>query len=320
LSPLLFHPHAAVAIADREFRSATHRQIENPFAFGRLCARSPPTLTEATAMTDRDRIANMQKGPRFTGERPGWGEAFQYDQARHLAAYRYAVTLATGLRVLDAGCGDGFGTQILADVATDVVGLDRSGEAIAFCRSTWRKPNLSFLEGDLTTPGSVSERFDLVLNFQVIEHIHIEDVEPFLSALRARLAPGGRLLLTTPNRLRSFSDNPYHVREYTAGELKTLLTCVFPRVTMRGMHGNAKVIEFDRTRERSVMRILRLDPLGMRKLLPAAIINFAFARLAVLVRKGAQVVAGQSQIAADDFSVRDENVDEALDLVALCEA
>jgi 2-polyprenyl-3-methyl-5-hydroxy-6-metoxy-1,4-benzoquinol methylase len=268
-------------------------------------------------MPPANNAANVQNGPRFTGERPGWGDAFQYDQARHLAAYRYAVTLATGARVLDAGCGDGLGSRTVADVATGVIGLDRSREAIDFCRRTWRKGNLAFVEGDLARCGGVTEQFNLVLSFQVIEHI--KDVEPFLVGLKAHLAPAGRLLLTTPNRLRSFSENPYHVREYTAPELNVILTRVFDRVTMRGIHGNAKVVEFDRAREKGVKQILRLDPLGLRKLLPTPVASFVAARLAVLVRNRIRASTGQSQISPEDFMVGDEHLEEALDLVALCE-
>lgn len=269
-------------------------------------------------MTGLDSSARVQEAPRFTGERPGWGEVFEYDQARHLAAYRYAATMAVGARVLDAGCGDGFGTQTLADVAASVVGIDRSGEAIEYCRRTWQKPNLGFVVGDLTVPGSLDEQFDLVLNFQVIEHIPERNVGAFLKALKARLAPGGRLLLTTPNRLRSFSENPYHAHEYTQEELRAVLSDVFSCVTILGMHGNAKVVQFDRVREKSVRRILRLDPLGLRRLLPPAVIHLVFARLAVLVRKRAQAFAGQTRIGPEDFFVRDSGLDEALDLVAVC--
>ncbi len=255
---------------------------------------------------------------RFTGERPGVGEPFDYDQARHLSAYRYAFALAPGKRVLDAGCGEGFGTQLLADVAASVVGADYSSDAIAFCRQTWHKPNLRFVQLDLTAPGDFADTFDLVTNFQVLEHIR--DDRAFLEALKARLAPGGTLLLTTPNRLRSFSENPYHVREYTAPELRRLLEGVFGDVILRGMHGSEKVLAFDRAREQSVKRILRLDPLGLRNVLPKALVNFAFARLAVLVRRQARASAGQTRITPDDFAVRDDALDEALDLVALCRA
>jgi SAM-dependent methyltransferase len=254
--------------------------------------------------------------PQFTGERPGRGENFDYDEARHLAAYRYARTLAPGKRVLDAGCGEGFNTQQLADVAAHVTGVDYSADAIAFCKRTWQGANLRFEHVDLTHPDGFDDTFDLVLNFQVLEHI--EDDRSFLRALRARLAPGGVLLLTTPNRLMSFSENPYHVREYTAEELRRLLRDVFGSVTIRGMRGNAKVVAFDDARRRSVERILRLDPLGIRNLLPQSVINFAFARLAGIVRSQAKSAAGAGRIAPDDFAVADDEIDRALDLVALC--
>ncbi|MFQ5479419.1 MAG: class I SAM-dependent methyltransferase [Candidatus Binatia bacterium] len=254
----------------------------------------------------------------FTGERPGWGRDFDYDESRHLAAYIYAATLAGGKRVLDAGCGEGFGTQTLVGTADSVTGVDYSAEAVAACKRKWNMPGLEFFQLDLTSPGDFNDTFDLVLNFQVLEHI--EDELPFLEGLRKRLAPGGVLMLTTPNRLKSFSENPYHVREYTAEELRVLLGKVFSRVTMLGTHGNARVMEFDRGREKSVRRILRLDPLGLRKLLPASFVNFAFAKLAVLVRRQARKSAGDGTIRPDDFSVGADGIDEALDLVALCEA
>jgi 2-polyprenyl-3-methyl-5-hydroxy-6-metoxy-1,4-benzoquinol methylase len=252
----------------------------------------------------------------FTGERPGRGEHFDYDEARHLAAYVYATRLAAGKRVVDAGCGEGWGTQLLASVAADVLGLDYSAEAIAACRRLWQAPNLRFLQFDLTGSRPLGEHFDLVTNFQVVEHMR--DPLPFLHGLRALLAPGGQLLLTTPNRLKTFSENPYHVHEYTAAELAALLRAVFTGVTVLGMHGNAKVTAFDQRREQAVKRILRLDPLGLRKLLPAAVVNYAFAKLAVLVRRRAHAAATPERIVPEDFHVSGEDVGGALDLVALC--
>lgn len=252
----------------------------------------------------------------FTGERPGWGEDFDYDEARHLAAYIHAATLAEGLHVLDAGCGEGFGTQTLTDSAREVTGVDYSAQAIEFSRKRWDRSNLSFRRVDLTAPGDFDEQFDLVLNFQVVEHI--DDPTPFLEGLRDRIAPGGRLMLTTPNRLKTFSENPYHVREYTREELSELLGRVFSEVEIHGMHGNAKVTAFDAGREKAVNRILRLDPLGLRNLLPRAVIEAAFAKLAVLVRRQARGESGADKIVPEDFFVSADNLDEALDLVALC--
>jgi SAM-dependent methyltransferase len=170
---------------------------------------------------------------------------------------------------------------------------------------------------DFTSPGDFSETFDLVLNFQVLEHI--DEPGPFLAALRSRVAAGGRLFLTTPNRLKTFSENPYHVRENTKEELAALLEPHFATVTIQGMHGNEKVTEFDRGRAKAVRRILRLDPLGIRNLLPRRVVELAFARLAVVVRRQARSGSAAPAIVPEDFHVSADAVDEALDLVALCE-
>jgi 2-polyprenyl-3-methyl-5-hydroxy-6-metoxy-1,4-benzoquinol methylase len=267
--------------------------------------------------TYRRMVGSPEGASSFTGERPGWGEGFDYDYARHLAAYRVAASMVGGRTVLDAGCGEGFGTQLLAGHAKEVTGFDYSADAIAACRRLWSegRPNLRFEQVDLSRPGPAGERFDVVLSFQVLEHMR--EPAPFLAALAGRLAPGGVLLLTTPNRLRTVSENPYHVREYTADELRRELAAVFRHVDVRGIHGNEKVERFEEGRRRAVERILRLDPLGIRRLLPRRVVEFAFARLARIVRRQARP-EGAPAIVPEDFELRDDAVDRALDLVAEC--
>ncbi len=266
----------------------------------------------------------------FTGERPGWGDGFDYDYARHLTAYQQVRELVTAKRVLDAGCGEGFGTRTLADLASEVVGVDYSEAAIAACRRLWcedtsasgrqHPANLGFECVDLTRPGGFNRRFDVVLCFQVLEHIR--EPLPFLRALADRLGPGGVLVLTTPNRLRTVSENPFHVREYTEPELRHELAAVFGEIAIRGIHGNDKVERFEQGRARAVQSILRFDPLGIRRLLPRSIVEFAFARLARVVRRRARAAgpAAATPITPEDFALRDGAVDEALDLVAICSA
>ena len=84
------------------------------------------------------------------------------------------------------------------------------------------------------------------------------------------------------------------------------------------MHGNDKVTAFDRGREKAVTRILRLDPLGIRNLLPRKVVEVAFAKLSVLVRRQARDDSGADKIVPEDFFVSGDDIDEALDLVALC--
>lgn len=252
-----------------------------------------------------------------TGERPGRGDGFAYDEARHLAAYLFARELARDRTVLDVGCGEGFGTVLLTETARQVTGLDYSADAVAAATAEYARPNLAFRCLDVATLPSLDLRFDVITNFQVIEHL--PDPAGFLRAVRSALAPDGVLVLTTPNRLTSTSENPYHLREYTAEELLDLLRPIFGSVEMRSMVGNAKVQAFESARARQVQRLLRLDPLGLRHRLPQSLVRFAFGKLSVLVRRR---VAGQNAatdtIRADDFQVDAVSRPDALDLVVLC--
>jgi SAM-dependent methyltransferase len=252
-----------------------------------------------------------------SGERPGYGEGFAYDEARHLAAYLYARELARDRRVLDAGCGEGFGTVLLSDTARRVTGIDYSREAVKAATAKYQRPNLDFRQLDVYKLPGLDLRFDLITNFQVLEHL--ADPVDFLTAVRAALQPGGVLMLTTPNRLMSVSENPYHLHEYVADELLTLLRPLFGRVDLYSMMGNEKVRSFDAARAKQVRRILRLDPLGLRKLLPDPVVKWVFGRLAVLVRRRvADVDQGSRSIVPSDFHVVEAIHPEALDLIALC--
>jgi SAM-dependent methyltransferase len=251
--------------------------------------------------------------PGFTGERlPGEGGDFAVDLARHLAAYRFACARAAGRRVLDAGCGEGYGAALLAEVATSVVAVDR-GEAVAVAAARHASPRLAFRTADLERLDLGDARFDLVVSFQVIEHL--VDPVAFLRALVAATTPDGELIVTTPNRLMSVSENPYHLREWTAAELLALAAPVVPGVRMFGVHGSAAVLAYERARGDAVRRWLRWDPLGLRRLLPAALVQWAFPRLARLVRRRVTTTGAVAPIEEGDFAVRADDLDAALDLV-----
>lgn len=255
----------------------------------------------------------------FTGERlPGGGDAeFGVDMERHLAAYRWAAEQAAGRSVLDAGCGEGYGASMLAERAARVLGADRQ-EAISIASARYRHPRLAFRAIDLMQLPSLNERFDLVVSFQVIEHL--PDPAGFLRALKACTAPGGTLVVTTPNRLMTISENPYHLREWTAPELQELAAPILPGVRVRGMNASERVLAYERARGEQIRRILRLDPLGLRRLIPEPVIRVAFARLARLVRRRVGDAGAMPTVGPEDFSVRDDDLTRALDLVLVAPA
>ena len=249
----------------------------------------------------------------FTGERlPAASGDFVVDMERHLAAYRFAAERAAGRSVLDAGCGEGYGAAMLAERAARVVGMDRP-EAVSVASARHRGPHLEYRAQNLERLDEVRDVFDLVVSFQVIEHV--PDPVGFLRGLAGRVAPGGELIVTTPNRLMSVSENPYHLREWTAPELLALAAPVLPGVRLVGVHGSARVVAYERARGEQVQRILRLDPLGLRRLVPEVIVRTVFPRLASLVRRRLREGGATAGVGPEDFRVDGDDLAGALDLM-----
>jgi SAM-dependent methyltransferase len=172
----------------------------------------------------------------FTGERviPGQVDADLLNE--HLARYAFAARLSRRKRVLDAGCGAGYGSAELARHAAAVLGVDRSAEAIAFARAEYPASNLRFEQGDCAALPVDDASIDLLVAFEVIEHL--QDWRGFLREVRRTLAPSGQLIVSTPNRLyysesrKAAGPNPFHVHEFEFEEFGAALGEVFPHVSL----------------------------------------------------------------------------------------
>ena len=246
----------------------------------------------------------------FTGERLHAGDTlFSVDLARHEAAYKLAEARLPGGRVLDLGCGSGYGAAALASLHSPLVGLDRIPPDAA------NRGNAAFVRADLRGIPLRAESFELIVSFQVIEHL--EDPLPYLAAIERLLAPGGTALITTPNIEMSDGVNPYHVHEYTADELAETLRPHFGSVTMQGIGASEAVHEYMAARSARIHRIMRLDPLGLRDLLPRSLVEWLFARFAVLVRRNTARDDGAPDATWSDFPVGPADP-RCLDLLAIC--
>jgi 2-polyprenyl-3-methyl-5-hydroxy-6-metoxy-1,4-benzoquinol methylase len=172
----------------------------------------------------------------FTGERVIPGQVDIDLLNEHMARYAFAARLARGKRVLDAGCGAGYGSAELARAAESVVGVDRAPEAIEFARAHYAAHNLRFEEASCEALPQAGGSFELVVAFEVIEHL--EDWRGFLREARRVLAPTGQLVVSTPNKLYYTESrgadgaNPFHIHEFDFQEFRAELTAVFPHVLL----------------------------------------------------------------------------------------
>lgn len=263
----------------------------------------------------------MADEPRFTGERLHANDAlFGIDLLRHRAAYREATRRALELdarRILELGSGTGYGLAEVADhLAAEgshearCLGLDRVVPVDAPARA-----GLGFLRGDFEALPLEGGAFDLVLSFQVIEHL--PDPTAYVDALADGLAPQGLALVTTPNATFSDGENPFHVREYLADELEALLARRFDEVQMLGVSARGEALAYHTDRLARIRRIVALDPLGLRRRLPQRLVETLFARLAILVRRSLRADSKAPAVSLDDFPIEPAHP-QSLDLLAVC--
>jgi SAM-dependent methyltransferase len=230
----------------------------------------------------------------LTGERtlPDVPEE-NYWYRRHLAVYEWIAERVAGQTVTDLACGEGYGAATLAKVAADVVGVDANPEAHAHAAARYVRPNLRF-ERDLVE--NVEGPRDAIVFLQTIEHIH--EVDKLLDAI-AVAAPTA--YISTPNLLTlapegaEKSDNPWHLREYTAAEYRALLEPHFGSVEILGLFHTGKLRIHDWALKAGwdrVHKTLRLSSLFYDRFTPS--------------------------IAASDFELRQGDLDSALDFLAIC--
>lgn len=172
----------------------------------------------------------------FTGERVIPGEVDPDLWNEHMARYAFAVRLAKNRRVLDAGCGSGYGAAELAREAREVVGIDISQEAIDYAHASYHGPRVRFERASCLQIPAADGAFDLVVAFEIIEHL--SDWRAFLREARRVLSAEGQFVVSTPNKLyyaesrAQLGPNPFHAHEFDYAEFRSELETAFPHVAL----------------------------------------------------------------------------------------
>lgn len=170
-------------------------------------------------------------GERFTPEcvREIWYE--------HFHRYVFASRWVKGLRVLDAACGEGYGSALMASSGARVTGVDVAEDAVAHARRRYGdRDELRFECADVTRLPFPDDHFDAVVSFETLEHLKPQ--QDMLAAFRRVLKPDGWLLISTPDKSvynRQLAEpNPHHVAELERDEFEGLLRQHFPAYRLYG--------------------------------------------------------------------------------------
>ena len=232
---------------------------------------------------------------------------------RLLKAYYVAKEYVEG-NLLEIGCGEGRGVELLAPLVTQYTAIDKILPVIDQLRKEY--PDQKFETGNIPPLPYDDNVFDSIVSFQVIEHIKADD--QFLSEIHRVLKPGGVALITTPNIKYSLSRNPWHIREYEAHELTDKASRFFKLVQMKGISGNEKVMEYYENNKASVHRITRFDILDLQYRLPAFMLKLPYEILNRMNRNKLQASADSlvASIQHSDYLVSDD-AETSLDLLLI---
>ncbi len=185
-------------------------------------------------------------------------------------------------RVLEIGCGLGTQARLFAERCRSYAGVDISEEVLTH-RFDMPENVLLRVADAVNLFSFADDSFDMVMSSQLIEHLHPDDVHLHLAEVARVLAPGGRYVFETPNRVtgphdvsRHFDDvaTCFHLREYTNGEMLSMLreagfrrfrSPFFRQAAYEKNERLASVAEFPADWKRPVERVVSMLPRGMRR-------------------------------------------------------
>ncbi len=164
----------------------------------------------------------------FTGERFVTNLIDKYIVAEHYQRYNAVMDIVKGKKVLDAACGAGYGTALMATVAEKVIGIDISAETIAYAQKRYaEQENASYVEASIAELPFEDHSFDVIVSYETIEHVTEELQDSFLKEIKRCLKEDGILIMSSPDK-RTYTDltghiNEFHIKEFYVDEFERFL-------------------------------------------------------------------------------------------------
>ncbi len=230
---------------------------------------------------------------------------------RLFKAYYLAQPHING-NVLELGCGEGRGLELLSPKADSYTAIDKIQEVVDNLQP--QHPGINFIVDNIPPfNGIESNSMDTIISFQVIEHI--QDDKKFLEEIYRVLKPGGKAIISTPNIVKTLTRNPWHIREYTAKELQDLCSSIFDTVEAQGVSGNEKIWEYYEMNKKSVKKITRFDIFNLQYRLPASLLRIPYDILNRVNRNKLKTTDNQlvMEITHEDYLLSEEP-ENSLDL------
>lgn len=228
----------------------------------------------------------------ITGERtvPGiWHENYWF--RRHEVVYQRLAGLVDGKDVLEAGCGEGYGANLLAAHAKSLHALDYDDYATSHVHTAY--PDVPVVRGNLVELPYAEDSFDVVVSLQTIEHLWNQ--EAFVAECLRVLRPGGTIVISTPNTLTFPPGNIYHPKELTPDELRDLVAPYASIASYDGLAHGAALSAWESTH--------------------GSIID---AQIALPYDEWDAALADQVRsVTVGDFAIMPEALDESLDLIVV---
>ena len=162
-----------------------------------------------------------------------WGHNYCIHMHRYMFALDYIKRFGRKPTVIDLGCGVGYGDSFLSEYCEKIIGIDISDKAIKYAKSHYQTKNITYICADIIKdiPRLNLGKFDIVLSFEVVEHIPTPNRGVFFGNFNSLLDENGIGIITTPHNANRLSEdsagNPYHFDEMNVNELTAFLDKYF---------------------------------------------------------------------------------------------